>query len=266
MNKVDNEFIKTLDVKEGQTVTLDCPVCKGVKKFTATNQDGLILYNCYRNSCSVRGATMTPMLVSTIQNKIKGIEDTVKHEKFEMPEYITDGDNSYVQRFRSRWDLRIDLLYDVKTKRAVFPIYKNGRLIDAIGRALYDAQPKWLRYGGLAKYYSHVVKPCRKIAVVVEDVISATVIGENFLGTSGVALLGTNLMPEHKEYLDTFDKVIVALDPDAVDKTLAFTKELKSYCEPSEVLALNIEDDLKYKRQKDFAKLGELINGADRPF
>jgi uncharacterized protein YueI len=73
-------------------------------------------------------------------------------------------------------------------------------------------------------------------------------------------------MPEHKEYLDTFDKVIVALDPDAVDKTLAFTKELKSYCEPSEVLALNIEDDLKYKRQRDFAKLGELINGADRPF
>ena len=87
------------------------------------------------------------------------------------------------------------------------------------------------------------------------------VIGETLLGVTGVALLGTNLMQEHKEYLDTFDKVIVALDPDAVGKTIEYTKELKSYCDPSEVYGLQIEDDLKYKRENDFNQLRRLING-----
>jgi|TARA_R100001015_G_C4560299_1_gene120278 hypothetical protein len=96
---------------------------------------------------------------------------------------------------------------------------------------------------------------------VVEDVVSATVVGENLIGVTGVALLGTSLLKEHKEYLDTFDKVIVALDPDALGKTIEYTKELKSYCDPSEVYGLHIEDDLKYKRQKDFDKLKEMIDG-----
>jgi DNA primase len=97
------------------------------------------------------------------------------------------------------------------------------------------------------------------VAVVVEDCVSATVVGETMVGITGVALLGTNLMREHKEYLDRFDKVIVALDPDVIGKTIEYTKELKSYCDPSEVYALHIEDDLKYKRVNDFNKLRELI-------
>ena len=78
INKPTNDFIRRLDVKEGETITIDCPICDGVKKFTATNKDGLILYNCYRNSCDVKGATLTPMLVETIKNKIQGIEETVE--------------------------------------------------------------------------------------------------------------------------------------------------------------------------------------------
>ena len=59
--------------------------------------------------------------------------------------------------------------------------------------------------------------------------------------------------------LDTFEIVVVALDPDAVGKTIQYTKELKSYCDPSEVYGLQIEDDLKYKRENDFDKLRRLI-------
>ena len=260
VNRPSNDFIRRLDVKEGETITLDCPICDGVKKFTATNKEGLIIYNCYRNSCDVKGATMTPMLVETIKNKIQGVEERVAPKKFVMPEFITDGNNAYVQRFKRRWDLNIELLYDCKSQRAVFPIYKNGRVVDAIGRALYDAHPKWYKYGKMGKYYSHCINPCKKIAVVVEDCVSATIIGENFLGVTGVALLGTNLLREHKECLDVFEKVIVALDPDALGKTIEYTKELKSYCDPSEVYALHIEDDLKYKRVNDFDKLRGMIN------
>ena len=176
VSKPTNDFIRGLDVKEGETITIDCPICNGVKKFTATNKDGLILYNCYRNSCDVKGATLTPMLVETIKNKVQGIEETVEPKRFEMPEYITDGNNAYVQRFKRRWDLNIELLYDCKSQRAVFPIHKNGRVVDAIGRALYNAQPKWYKYGGTAKYYSYCIKPSQSIAVVVEDVVSAIMI------------------------------------------------------------------------------------------
>ena len=262
VHKPSKEFLEELGLKEGETITIDCPVCNGVKKFSASNKEGLILYNCYRNSCDVKGASMTPLLVETIKNKIQGIEEVEKDRKFEMPEYITDGNNSYIQRFRRRWDLRVELLYDCKSNRAVFPIYQNGRIVDAIGRALFDAQPKWYKYGGKAKYYSYCINPSESIAVVVEDVISATVVGETLAGITGVALLGTNLLREHKEYLDTFDTVVVALDPDALGKTIEYTKELKSYCEPSEVIALHIEDDLKYRRENDFKKLREITDGT----
>ena len=261
VNKPSKEFIEGLNIPEGESITIDCPTCNGVKKFSATNKEGLILYNCYRVSCDVKGAQITTLLASTIKDKMLGIKKEVEERKFVMPEYITDGNNAYIQRFVRRWDLNITLMYDIKSKRAVFPIYKNGRLVDAVGRALYNAQPKWYKYGGSAKYYSYCIKPSKSIAVVVEDVVSATVVGETLLGVTGVALLGTNLLKEHKEYLDTFDKVIVALDPDALGKTIEYTKELKSYCEPSEVYGLHIEDDLKYKRQKDFDKLREMLDG-----
>tara|TARA_B100001250_G_C19797218_1_gene789337 strand:- start:1211 stop:2008 length:798 start_codon:yes stop_codon:yes gene_type:complete len=264
VHEPSREFIEGLGVKEGESVTIDCPVCNGIKKFSVTNQEGLLLYNCYRNSCDIKGAHLTPMLVDTIKNKIQGLEEVEKDRKFEMPEYITDGNNSYIQRFRRRWNLRVELMYDVKSKRAVFPIYQNGRIIDAIGRALFNAQPKWYKYGGKAKHYSYCINPCESIAVVVEDVISATVVGEEITGVTGVALLGTSLLKEHKEYLDTFDKVVVALDPDALGKTIEYTKELKSYCEPSEVYGLHIEDDLKYKREKDFNKLREMVGQDGR--
>ena len=38
-SKPTNDFIRELNVKEGETITMDCPICKGVKKFTATNRD-----------------------------------------------------------------------------------------------------------------------------------------------------------------------------------------------------------------------------------
>ena len=255
------DFLEGMDIKEGESITINCPRCKGIKKFSISNQDGMLLYNCYRASCDLKGSYTTNMLADTIKKKLQGESDSKPQETFVLPEYITDGNNSYVQRFRSRWDIKIELFYDAKTSRAVFPIYKNGRMIDAIGRALYDAHPKWYRYGGQGRQYTYCIKPCKSVAVVVEDCVSATVIGETLLGVTGVALLGTNLMQEHKEYLDTFDKVIVALDPDVIGKTIEYTKELKSYCDPSPVYALHIEDDLKYKREKDFDKLRRIING-----
>ena len=65
------------------------------------------------------------------------------------------------------------------------------------------------------------------------------------------------LAPEHVATLSTFDRIIVALDPDARNKTLAYTKELRRVA--PEVYALNLKDDLKYRNPIDLEKLEDLV-------
>ncbi len=90
-----------------------------------------------------------------------------------------------------------------------------------------------------------------KVAVVVEDCVSASVLdGEVYVG---VAVLGTSLSESHKKYLSRFSTAIIALDPDALPKTMAFAKELRAYV--NDVKVLRLEDDLKYKKRNDIENL-----------
>jgi len=99
--------------------------------------------------------------------------------------------------------------------------------------------------------------------VVVEDCVSAAIVGEtNAYGCSeggvyvGVAVLGTSLSEVHKQYLSQFSTVIIALDPDALPKTLQFAKELRGYVHDVKVLRLT--DDLKYRNPTDIENLTTL--------
>ena len=51
----------------------------------------------------------------------------------------------------------------------------------------------------------------------------------------------------------TNSAVVVALDPDALPKTIAFSKELRGHVDNVKVLRLT--DDLKYRREIDIANL-----------
>jgi len=93
------------------------------------------------------------------------------------------------------------------------------------------------------------------IIVVVEDCLSASIIARN-KNYLAVALLGTTLTEQTKNYLAQFNKVVIALDPDALPKVLGIVSELKPYVE--EVKALRLSDDLKYKNPEDVKKLKEL--------
>jgi DNA primase len=113
-------------------------------------------------------------------------------------------------------------------------------------------QPKWKRYGSCGLPYTCGTGD---VAVVVEDCISAAVAGD-VKRIVGVALLGTSLLEEHKQYLMQFSKVVMALDPDATRKTIEYQKQLRSYVETVEVLKLN--DDIKYRNPEDMKKIGDL--------
>ena len=98
------------------------------------------------------------------------------------------------------------------------------------------------------------VHGCGSVAVVVEDCVSAIAVGSEVY--AGVAVLGTSLAESYKRYLSQFSTAIIALDPDAVPKTLAFAKELRGYV--NDVKVLRVTDDLKYRREEDFDKLNEI--------
>jgi len=95
------------------------------------------------------------------------------------------------------------------------------------------------------------VHGCGRVAVVVEDCVSASVVGSDVL--VGVAVLGTSLAESHKKYLSRFSTAIIALDPDALPKTLSFAKELRGHV--NDIKIIRLTDDLKYRTPVDMENL-----------
>ena len=248
------KFIDDLDLGEGDTVRGDCPDCGGKNTFTANKSGGAVLYNCYKLGCKISGIHTVGMTAADIEARMNDVpKPKPKAEAMILPEYIVQGGNG-LDVFRDKWDLHDQgLMYDLKDKRAVFPIFINGVLIDAVGRALAGAEPKWLRYTGKANYF---LAGTGETVVVVEDVISAITVAK--LDFVGMAILGTSLSVAHMEQLGNYSQVIVALDPDAAHKTLKFRQEIEAWTGVA-TTALRLDDDIKYRVESDIDRLKELL-------
>lgn len=146
--------------------------------------------------------------------------------------------------------------YDVQQERVVFPIFYKGRMIDAVGRAVGQRKhPKWYRYTGKANWYS--VGSGNKV-VLVEDVISAIVVNQILPHVTGMAILGTSLTAKHMEKIMDYDEIVVALDPDAMGKTIEYRREIQLWT-GKKVTALNLIDDIKYREPEDINRLKEIL-------
>ena len=234
-------YINELDLSIGESKRLNCPSCNGYKTFTVTNNMGQMLWNCYKSSCQLSGSKRVSLSASDIKKHRQDVEKD--NEPFVMPEYIVPYDKE------NYYDIPKDkLMYDVKEHRVVFPVIHEGRVVDANGRSLGKRIPKWKRYG---KSDLPFVSGHGKVAVVVEDCVSASVLDSEVY--VGVAVLGTSLSESHKRYLSQFSTAIIALDPDALPKTMAFAKELRAYV--NDVKVLRLQDDLKYKKKDDIENL-----------
>ena len=248
------EFVKDLNIPMDETRRLNCPVCNSYKTFTATNNMGSLVWNCYKISCSLSGTARVRLSVDDIKS-VSAKREVTTDDTFEMPEYIVPHNNrNNLISFCERWKLDADelnLQYDVKDDRVVFPIEHNGKLVDATGRSLGKLLPKWKRYGNNPLPYTY---GCGKVALVVEDCVSACVSNSNI--HTGVAILGTSLSEDHKKYLSQFSTAIIALDPDALPKILQFARELRAYT--PDVRVLRLKDDLKYRNEEDIYNLYKL--------
>ena len=247
------QYISDLDISNGDTKRTNCPVCGGVKTFTATNNMGQLMWNCYKAGCHVSGGKRVHLTADDIRKSLGSVAEETHSITFDKPEWIVKDDDA-VAEFCDEWKLDpkvLGLLYDVKEHRVVFPIMQGNAMIDATGRSLGKRIPKWKRYGKSSLPY---VCGHGTTAVVVEDCVSAAIVGTD--GFVGVAVLGTSLSDGHKKYLSQFSTAIVALDPDALPKTLQFAKELRGLV--PNVNVLRLEDDLKYRNQTDLDKLTTL--------
>ena len=73
-----------------------------------------------------------------------------------------------------------------------------------------------------------------------------------------MAILGTSLSVKHMEHIQNYDKVIVALDPDASHKNLEYRKEIHSWT-GRHTIAMRLQDDIKYKIEDDINKIERMI-------
>ena len=252
-----HEYLETLDLRLEDRYRGDCPVCAGKNTFTATRTYNNILYNCYKAGCRIGGTQSTTITVEDMKYKMNKQSNK---STFTLPDYFIPN-RTEVQEWANQYGLdanNINLLYDVRENRVVFPVEHNSKYVDATGRSLNIKQkPKWKRYGVSSFAYT-----CGKgeIAVVVEDCISAAVVSSISSKATGVALMGTSLMSDHVAQLQKYSKVIVSLDPDARNKTLLFAQQLRSTVGTSVVSALNTKDDLKYRKRDDIFNLNLLLS------
>jgi len=248
------KFIDDLDLGEGDTVRGYCPDCGGKNTFTASKTGGAVVYNCYKLGCKIQGIQTVGMTAADIEARMRDVpKPKPKLEAMNIPEHIVRS-GAGLDEFRYKWDLWDQgLMYDLKDNRVVFPIFYKGIMLDAVGRSLSGADPKWLRYTGKANYFS---AGTGNTVVVVEDVISAITVAK--LGFTGMAILGTSLSVAHMEQLGDYSQVIVALDPDAAHKTLKYRREIEEWTGVT-TIALRLDDDIKYRVSSDIQKLKELL-------
>ena len=258
------EFVLSYELPDEGTTRVDCPKCNSKKTLSISNEDGVILYHCYKLRCNAKGAVHQGLTAHEIYNKIHKQNAVYNDEATELwivPEYVVKPtlEHGLVTKFRDQWNLHdAELLYDVKDKRAVFPIRENGRLIDATGRSLNGGVPKWYRYTGNAVVYTACKGGTNGRVVIVEDAISAYTICSAWQNVTGMAILGTSLSVKHMEHIQDYDKVIVALDPDASHKNLQYRKEIHSWT-GRHTIAMRLQDDIKYKKEADIQTLEGIL-------
>jgi len=244
----EKKHVESLSLREGERKRTVCPNCGGLT-LICSREAGKVSWFCFRASCPTSAAYETVRDLAAIRSALRPPEDKVP--VFEVPARFTSVRSSdeavaYLRRVNAlpAYESGLaDIRYDPQQRRVVFLIRHMGHCNGAVGRALdRNVLPKWFRYDQAQVPFVCGAGP---VGIVVEDAASACAVSA--VGV-GVALLGTNLSDTHLHALRRFDRVIIALDPDATRKALNLQREI-SFFVPASVR--RIADDLKYYGPED---------------
>jgi len=240
-------YVESLDIQPLGRYRADCPVCGKSNTFTVTDDGLQRLWFCFHADCNVSGRTGIVLSKDFAKIAIKkptGRADKVLPVKFSVPDTFVSLSRNldaelYVRSVHA-YDAYLsgaaDIRYDFKRNRVAYIVKTDNKIVDAAGRSLDGRNPKWYRYNN-----SSVPFACgdKATALLVEDCASACAVSNL---VTGVALLGTNLLDEHIEFLSKYKRVFVALDKDATDKALDMVKIL---CRKVPTKLMVLDRDLK---------------------
>lgn len=238
------EMLDGIRVRENETKRIDCPFCGGKKTFGIARRDGKLMWNCFKASCAVRGVRDSEMSVETARRRMDGLKADRTRRSVEIPALLSDPDNHpkalrYLEQVNSLEAFRRDLVrvtYSPGEDRVLF--HTKDRL-GAVGRSLCGEKPKWKVYGEVSGLFEVGEG---STAVLVEDIASACS-AARVDGVVGCALMGTNLSALQRTQLRRFERVIIALDPDASRKALDLHTQL---CASVRCFVVTLADDLKW--------------------
>jgi len=213
------EIVKTIPIKEGDTIVIQCPFCGGLKKLAVSKLDGQLKWYCYRASCNGKGIYSGRRNLKAIKNYL---EDTIQKKAKDpkpIPEITTSVDNH---------QKALDYLAEVNSLEAYEKGYIKVRYAPsedrvlfyaddgAVGRSLKKFGPKWITYGTID---SGVHVGMGSICVLVEDIPSACSVSrlDNYVG---VALLGTTISPSIRKSIKIYSTRYLCLDKDASNKAV----------------------------------------------
>ncbi len=63
-------YVSDLQLSVGESKRMNCPNCNGYKTFSATNNMGQLLWNCYKVSCTISGSARIHLSVDDIRDAI----------------------------------------------------------------------------------------------------------------------------------------------------------------------------------------------------
>jgi hypothetical protein len=239
-------YVESLDIQPMGRYRSDCPVC-GKKNTFSVNDDGMQrLWFCFHADCNVSGRTGIKLSRDFAKLAIKKPTQRVDtpESKFVIPDTFVSLSRNLdaelyvksVHAYDAYLSGRADIRYDFKRNRVAYLVKQGNNVVDAVGRSIDGRGAKWYRYGN-SRY--PFLCGAGDTCVIVEDCASACSISNI---STGLALLGTNLLDEHIKVVSNFQKIFVALDKDATDKALGMVKILCRHV-PTKLMVL--QRDLK---------------------
>ena len=224
------DVIKSLHLKDGDRLTMNCPFCGGPNKFTVDKSDERVIWNCYRASCPAKGSYRGRRSISASKAYLNNNRpDREAKKKSPVPTIVTKPDNYgpamlYLESVNSLEAYQAGLIkirYAPAEKRVLF---YNQDSTGAVGRSLCGSKYKWWSYGQLDGGI-HVGEGDH--AILVEDVPSACAVS-CIPAYTGVALLGTKITNGIKSALIEYKSFTLILDNDASSKAIIEASRLSN--------------------------------------
>lgn len=233
-----------------------CPACKGgdtgERTLSVARKDGRLMWICHRASCPFRGSEWGPCRVGELYTRTPSPRGVTGRDYIRTSSPLPD---KYREMFTEKYSLEINTLahwgigWAEEDKRVVMPVRnRQGEDIGAQLRSYEGANPKTITHTEACAVAWYARTGDTRHLIIVEDQVSAMRLWQR--GVSAVALLGTHLNEEMVSEIrkTKFKSVVIALDNDAIAKSVQFVIKFRSYLP---MLLLPISKDIKDQTERE---------------